>query len=266
MQSEQLVQQFLMGSKQSKSGLRRLELLNKLSSLDSLSESAKACGMSYKGAWQAVDAMNQMAGEPLVIAQKGGAGGGHTELTESGNALLSSYLLFSEQMQHWLRELENLSPGMMSQLELMKKMSMKTSARNMFHGSVKSVKQGEIDCEVVIAVGPETEVVAQITPSSLERLGLNEGADVYALIKASWVVLAEDFQGKFKVSARNQFCGKVVQLDQGSVNSDVTLQLADGHRVSAIVTNESVANLGLELDARACALVKSSQVLLAVSD
>ncbi len=263
---EQLVEQFLMGSKQSKSGLRRLQLLSKISDLGSLSEAAQACGMSYKGAWQAVDAMNTLAGERLIFSQKGGAGGGGTTLTDAGEALLSSYLLFIESMHHWIRELESLSPELMSQTELMRKVSMKTSARNMFHGTVTSILEGEVDCEVVVSIGSHTNVVAQITPSSVARLGLSKGSDVYALIKASWVILAEDTSGAFKVSARNQFCGEVRQLEQGRVNSDVTLELADGQQISAIVTNESVKNLGLQMGAKACAFVKSSQVLLAVSD
>ena len=143
---------------------------------------------------------------------------------------------------------------------------MKTSARNLFHGSVKSITKGEVNCEVVIAVGASVEVVAQITPSSLERLDLQQGSDVYALIKASWVILAEDLSGKFKTSARNQFCGQVVQMDKGSVNSDITLELNGGHTISSIVTNESVQELGLAIGSSACALVKSSHVLLAVAD
>ncbi|QKI88363.1 TOBE domain-containing protein [Thiomicrorhabdus xiamenensis] len=265
-QPEHLVQSFLLGSRQTRSGQRRLELLNKLSSLGSLSKAAKACGMSYKGAWQAIEAMTEAAGEKIVIAQKGGSGGGGMELTEAGKQLLNAYLLFQEQMQHWMRHLEELSPGVLSQLDIMRKISMKTSARNLFHGTVKSVKKGEVNCEVVLSVGKETEVVAQVTPSSLERLGLDIGSEAYALIKASWVLLAEDIDGKFKTSARNQFCGKVVEMEQGAVNSDVTLELEGGNKISAIVTNESVVTLGLEKGGKACALVKASHVLLAVAD
>lgn len=263
---EQLVQQFLMGSKQSQSGHRRLELLNKISTLGSLSAAAKACGMSYKGAWQAVEAMNQLAGEPLVEAQKGGAGGGGMLLTEAGEGLLSSYLLFTEQMQHWLRDLEALSPGMMSQLDLMRKLSMKTSARNLFHGSVIEITEGPVNCEVVLKIGHGQEVVAQVTPNSIERLGLRVGADAYALIKASWVILSEDIENRFKTSARNQFCGLVAKIDQGAVNSDVTIDLGEGLTISSIITNQSVQSLALTEGERCCALIKASHVLLAIAD
>lgn len=263
---EQLVQSFLMGSKQSRSGQRRLELLNKIESLGSLSAAAKACGMSYKGAWQAIEAMNQLAEEPLVHTQKGGAGGGGMVLTQAGEALLAAYRLFNEQMQHWMRELEAMSPNMLSQLELMRKISMKTSARNLFHGTVTEIEKGAVNCEVTLSVGQGNEVIAQITLDSLERLGLEVGSDAYALIKASWVILTEDLNGTVKTSARNQFCGVVTKLDEGAVNSDVSIQLEGEQMISAIVTNQSVENLGLAVGARCCALVKASHVLLAVSD
>lgn len=262
---EHLVQSFLLGSKQTRSGQRRLELLKKVDSLGSLSKAAKACGMTYKGAWQAVEAMNEAAGTKLVNASKGGAGGGGMLLTDAGKQLMNAYVLFQDQMQHWMRHLEELSPGVLSQLDVMRKISMKTSARNLFHGTVKTIQAGSVNCEVVLSVGKTTEVVAQITPSSLERLNLEAGSDVYALIKASWVLLAEEMQG-CKTSARNQFCGEIVQLDAGAVNSDVTIALEGGNKIAAIVTNGSVEAMGLKKGGRACALVKASHVLLAVAD
>ena len=263
---EQLVQTFLMGSKQSQSGQRRLELLNKVAALGSLSAAAKACGMSYKGAWQAVEAMNIAAEEPLVIAQKGGTGGGGMVLTPAGVSLVAAYKLFSEKMQHWMRELENISPGVLTQLEIMRKVSMKTSARNLFNGSVIKIIKGPVNCEVILAVGNDMQVVAHITPESLERLGLEVGSEAYALIKASWVILTEDINGTFKTSARNQFCGKVTHIEKGAVNSDVTLEIGGSQTLSAVITNQSIVNLDLDVGDRCCALIKSSHVLLAVSD
>ncbi|WP_279419968.1 TOBE domain-containing protein [Thiomicrorhabdus sp. ZW0627] len=260
------MQSFLMGSKQTRSGQRRLLLLSKVASLGSLSAAAKACGMSYKGAWQAIEAMNLAAGEELVRAQKGGSGGGGMVLTEAGEALVSAYLLFNEQMQHWMRELESLSPGVLSQLEIMRKISMKTSARNLFHGSVTSITKGAVNSEVVLSIGGDIEVVAQITPESVERLGLEIGSDAYALVKASWVILTEELDGGLKTSARNQFCGRISAIEKGAVNSDVTIELPEGQQVSAIVTNQSLESMKLELDGRCCALFKASHVLLAVAD
>ncbi|QCU90908.1 TOBE domain-containing protein [Thiomicrorhabdus sediminis] len=266
--SEQLVQSFIMGSKHSQSGQRRLELLGKIDALGSLNAAAKACSMSYKGAWQAVDAMNQLAGEELVIKQKGGSGGGGMLLSEKGRALLNAYQLFNEQMQKWLHRLEEMSPEMMGQLELMKKLSMRTSARNLFYGTVTAIEQGAVNAEVLVRVADGLEVRAQITLDSLERLQIVQGSSVFALIKASWVILMNPPQndGKIQISAGNQFCGEVEQIDQGAVNSEVMIGLSQGQKICAQVSNQSVAELELQVGKASCALVNANQVLLAVAD
>ncbi|XFA73418.1 TOBE domain-containing protein [Thermosynechococcaceae cyanobacterium Okahandja] len=69
---------------------------------------------------------------------------------------------------------------------------MKISARNTLKGSVKAVNSGTINTEVVVEVAPGVEVVAVITKASAESLGLAEGKEVYAVIKASQVLLATD--------------------------------------------------------------------------
>ena len=66
-----------------------------------------------------------------------------------------------------------------------------------------------------------------------------------------------------KTSARNQFHGEVVALRTGAVNDEVEIGLGHGHSVVAVITHESVESLGLEVGAKAFALVKASSVLIA---
>jgi molybdopterin-binding protein len=69
---------------------------------------------------------------------------------------------------------------------------MKVSARNFFKGKVKQIKVGAVNTEVVIKTAEGTEIVAIITKESAEKLGLKEGKEVYAAIKASQVMLLVD--------------------------------------------------------------------------
>ncbi len=64
------------------------------------------------------------------------------------------------------------------------------SARNQLKGTVKSVKLGAVMAEVVIQVG-EFEVVSAITRGSAEAMGLKEGDQVQAIIKATEVLVAK---------------------------------------------------------------------------
>jgi molybdate transport system regulatory protein len=65
-----------------------------------------------------------------------------------------------------------------------------------------------------------------------------------------------------KTSARNQFLGTICALKKGAVNSEVVLRLDDSTELVAVITNESVAHLGLRIGQPAHALIKASSVIL----
>lgn len=67
-----------------------------------------------------------------------------------------------------------------------------------------------------------------------------------------------------KLSARNVLKGKVIQIKQGVVNSEVILELTGGAQVVSIITKESVDNLGLAVGKPAYAVIKASNVMIAV--
>ncbi len=69
---------------------------------------------------------------------------------------------------------------------------MKLSARNVLKGKVRRITTGAVNDEVVIELPGGTEIVSVITRSSAESLGLAEGKEVYAVIKASSVMIATD--------------------------------------------------------------------------
>ncbi len=67
---------------------------------------------------------------------------------------------------------------------------MEISARNTLKGKIKRVVQGTVNAEVVVELANGVEVVSMITKESAERLKLTEGKEVYAVIKASDVMIA----------------------------------------------------------------------------
>jgi molybdopterin-binding protein len=69
---------------------------------------------------------------------------------------------------------------------------MKLSARNVLKGTVKKVTHGAVNSEIIIELPGGAEVVSVITKESAENLGLAAGKPVYAVIKASNVILAVD--------------------------------------------------------------------------
>ncbi len=69
---------------------------------------------------------------------------------------------------------------------------MKISARNLIKGKIKKVVPGAVNSEVVIVTSGGEEIVSIITKASVDSLGLKEGKEVYAVIKASNVMVAVD--------------------------------------------------------------------------
>jgi len=67
-----------------------------------------------------------------------------------------------------------------------------------------------------------------------------------------------------RLSARNVLKGKVVKLIKGAVNSEVTLELPGGIQIVSVITNQSAKNLGLKKNIEAYAVVKASNVMIAV--
>ncbi|RKP46234.1 TOBE domain-containing protein [Pararobbsia silviterrae] len=138
---------------------------------------------------------------------------------------------------------------------------MKTSARNFLTGTITAIKTGAVNDEVVLKVG-NAEIVAIVTSESTKVLGLAAGGTAYALIKASSVILMTD-TAPDKISARNVFNGTVKSVKTGAVNAEVVVSAA-GLDVTAIITNESASRLDLAPGKPASAVIKASNVILAV--
>jgi molybdate transport system regulatory protein len=246
-------------------GHGRIELLRHIAQCGSISAAAREMGMSYKAAWQAVDAMNNLSDRPLVERSVGGRHGGGTRLTAEGEKIIETfghveheYLAFIERLNQGLDDFERFN-------RLMRRFSMKSSARNQFLGKVTKLSKGAVNGEVVIDIGHGMEIVAIITNESIEDLGLKKGREAYALIKASSPILVLE-EDKARTSARNHLCGEVVSCIEGAVNGEVGLKLAGDRRLTAIITNDSIRNLGIREGVRLCALVKASTVIVAVTD
>ncbi|MDR3632230.1 MAG: molybdopterin-binding protein [Isosphaeraceae bacterium] len=69
-----------------------------------------------------------------------------------------------------------------------------------------------------------------------------------------------------KLSARNTLKGTILKIIPGSVNSEVVIEIADGAHIVSIITNEAVADLGLKAGIAAYAVIKASNVIIAVDD
>ena len=86
-------------------GDTRIRLLEAIDKHGSITQAAKAVPLSYKAAWDAIDAMNNLADQPLVLRSTGGRNGGGTQLTEHGRKTIALYRALEEAYQSALDRL-----------------------------------------------------------------------------------------------------------------------------------------------------------------
>lgn len=261
-------------------GKDRIALLAAIGDHGSITAAARAVGLSYKAAWDAIDAMNNSAGEPLVARAAGGKGGGGTQLTERAEQLIRTYRTLEAEHRRFVAWLgaqadagalaseASSGPGADPDrdLALMRRFTVRTSARNKLFGYVESVLTGAVNDEITLRLPGGLPIVATITRESTETLGLAAGVEAFALIKASSVLIAVPgadglhFEGQ--LSARNQLPGAVSRIVPGAVNAEVVLALDGGGTVAAIVPAAAVSELALAEGMRALAIFKASSVIV----
>ena len=246
-------------------GDTRIRLLEAIDKHGSISQAAKAVPLSYKAAWDAIDAMNNLADQPLVVRSTGGRNGGGTLLTEHGRKTVALYRALEAEYQAALDRLaasmnEGLAGDFQQFRQLLRRMSMKTSARNQFAGQIVGLREGHVDFEVRLRLDAENELVAVITRESAETLGLAIGMEINALVKSSSVLLLTD--ANIRTTARNHLWGEITRIHDGPVNSEIILALPGGRSVCAVITHDSVEKLGLAVGEPACAVFKASAVIL----
>lgn len=243
-------------------GDERLRLLEAIDETGSISAAARAVGLSYKAAWDAVAAINNLAERPVVVGRAGGRAGGGASLTEDGRRFLDVAHFLQEEVQRLSRSLERGFGERVGISSLPWRLLMRTSARNMLLCKVAEIKPGAVNAEVVLDLTPSVKLYAIITEESVKGLGLAPGKEVYALIKSSFVLLVAGGEIS-RISARNILKGSVSAREDGAVNSEVILDIGNGKSIAAIITKESAQSLDLKVGDPATALIKASHIILA---
>lgn len=239
----------------------RILLLEKIAELGSITHAAKAAGVSYKTAWDAIEQMNNLAGVALVERVAGGKGGGGTALTLRGVSLLENFKRIQIEQQKFLQYLTQTQTGLAEDFLLLEQLRMQSSARNQFLGTVSRITQGAVNDEVELTLVGGHKITATITRNSTENLQLAEGVQAYALVKSSSVILVVG-ENDLKLSIRNQLTGNISRIHEGAVNTEVSIDLGGGASVAAIITRESQQNLALSEGQSVTAAFKASSVIL----
>jgi molybdate transport system regulatory protein len=239
-------------------GLERVALIEAVAELGSISAAAKRMDLSYKGAWDAVQALNNLFDAPLIAAGAGGRAGGGAQVTPRGHAVVRAFRDMEREVGAALARLE---AGLASEVgeDLFWSLGLRTSARNALRGTVTALSPSGVTVEVRLALGDGLSIVSVITRRSAEELGLAVGRPAVALIKSSFVRLTIDTPAG---AADNILSGQVLDREDSGAASEVAVALAEGKTLVATVPSALAADLAPGVSVHA--VIAPSDVILAV--
>lgn len=163
---------------------QHIQLLKEIDKTGSITQAAKAVPMSYKAAWDAVNKMNNLSSEPLVVRISGGKGGGGTCLTERGLQLVKHFEVISEAHAAFLNSMSQYSRNFQSDIGFLQQMRFQTSARNQLSGKVVKIESLGIHDDVYFDIGAEQLLIASITDESAKLLAIENNSRCVLLVKA----------------------------------------------------------------------------------
>jgi molybdate transport system regulatory protein len=241
-------------------GPERIGVLEAIDRTGSITGAGKLLGLSYRGCWDAVQALNNLFGEPLVATSPGGQATRGAILTEAGRRLLSDYRELQQEMAEVVERLRARLGPRADKLSSLPLVSVRSTARNVWRVVIASVIEGPIVAEVKLDLSAEVSLIATIPMRSVADLGLGEGSSVLALVNPHAIVLATPDVNR--TSARNHLTGVVIRREDSAAGSEITLDLGCGKTLFATMGAMSAQELDFAAGDRACALIKATHVTL----
>lgn len=232
---------------------KRIEILRRIGEAGSISEAARASGVSYKAAWQALETLANLAGVPLVEKAVGGSGGGGARLTAAGQQVLRAAEALQQARMRTLADLDALpADGAGVQRAAL---ALRTSMRNQFPARVLGLRPVQGMLRVRLALAGGLELRSRITRESAQLLGLASGLPVLALCKATAVQVCGVADA---AESANRLEGRLTRVPRGS--GEAGLELAGGLQLVGFVATGH----GLRVGQPAQALMDESAVVLAL--
>ena len=218
-------------------GSGRIELLEKIAQTGSIHAAAKAMKMSYKAAWERVNAMNEIADRPIIEKTTGGRGGGGTVLTAHAYELIATYKRFAELHREFIDRFSEAGDDPERLARILSRTFLTTSARNQISCSVKAIEAHGLSSQLTLELRGGDTLIANITTTSVRNMGLESGSDAYAIIKSSDVVITAEAPGS--AADMNVIEGEITSIQRSSENAEVTLQLTGGTKLIGVMSPET---------------------------
>jgi len=243
-------------------GQGRIELLLRIGETGSITKAAKMMKMSYKAAWDSIDAINNLSEYPLVQSVKGGKGGGGTQLTSYAKELIETYEILSQEHQNFLDSLSKRVEQKDGHFHLLESMNIRLSARNQLKAKISKIQKGAVESEIFLKLHDDEEFMAIITNDSFDMLALEVGSFVYAIFKANAVLISTDLT--LEKSDRNRFIGTVSRISRGSFDAEIVLTLKNQNSVCSTMSIDTLNDLNIQEGDKVATFCKPNSIILGI--
>ena len=240
-----------------------IDLLKSIAECGSITQAAKQCGLSYKGAWQIIERANNSSPKVLVNTATGGSKGGGTCLTEAGQSLVDIFVNLEDQHNQFLKQLNLDLAKNPDACLLLQHLAVKTSVRNQLFGVVSAIVAGAVNSQVTVELTGGDKVIAEFGLELLNCLDLTIGTDAVLLINSTDIALVLDNEN-MSFSAANRLACKIIRIQQDEINCEVSVLLAGGEILTSVITAQSLENLALRVGVPVIAIFKANAPLLGV--
>ncbi len=240
---------------------KRIALLRLVHQTGSISQAARAAGVSYKAAWQALETLTGLAGVPLLEKLVGGAGGGGTGLTPAAQGLLKAAQALE---QARLQALESLSLGGEEAASLagVQGSSLRTSMRNHWPATIDQLQPQGTQVHVVLKLAAVTDpgplITSRVTRESAQLLGLRPGLQVLALSKATAITIGLHHRASSKASV---IMGTTLKAHKVSAGNELTVRITP----TTVLVGIASQDLTLRADAQVKVRIAHSAVVIALA-
>lgn len=238
-------------------GKGRVELLKLIDRYGSILKAAKELSMSYKAAWDTVDAINNLSPQPVVVTLSKGKRGGQSVLTEYGKKLVENYEKVEQFMKIVSEYLSSNIDDIDRALKEFRRLNLGISARNKILVKVDRIISDRINANIYAKLGKDT-VLATITKEALDELNIKEGEEIYFIFKASDVLLSKDY---IKLSSANVLKGNIKDKILGDMNCEVKVEVGDA-TITALITKDADIELNIQENTEIYLLIKPSDIIV----
>ncbi|MHC5306040.1 TOBE domain-containing protein [Bartonella sp. LJL80] len=246
-------------------GRERIKLLEAVGRDGSISAAARSIGLSYKAAWDALDAMQNLVSQPLLEKSAGGRSGGGTVLTPAGVRLIETFHRLEGGLAAMMNEASaDLAEIGLTSTGLFQGFMMRTSARNVLAGAIENIVSDFVSASIDIRVSPDVMIRSEITAKSVTTLGLVTGRQVAALIKAPFVkvspidTLSDD-------SLENQIQGILRSIAVGGTSIELVVDVGSGKTLVATARPGDAMLDNLLVEMPVIASFKAEHIIIATS-